>query len=69
MNNGGLVRILVADDHGVVRLGLRQLLAAQPGWDICADAATGEEAVTLAKQFEPTGLQVSFGAYQNVIWL
>lgn len=47
------MRILVADDHEIVRLGLRQLLAAQPGWDICAEAATGEEAVMLAKQFVP----------------
>jgi DNA-binding NarL/FixJ family response regulator len=47
------MRILVADDHDIVRWGLRQLLTAQPGWGICAEAATGGEAVTLAKQFEP----------------
>jgi DNA-binding NarL/FixJ family response regulator len=47
------MRILVADDHDIVRWGLRQLLTAQPGWGICAEAATGHEAVTLAKQFEP----------------
>jgi DNA-binding NarL/FixJ family response regulator len=47
------MRILVADDHDIVRWGLRQLLTAQPGWRICAEAATGDEAVTLAKQFEP----------------
>jgi DNA-binding NarL/FixJ family response regulator len=47
------MRILVADDHDIVRWGLRQLLTAQPGWGICAEAATGDEAVTLAKQFEP----------------
>jgi DNA-binding NarL/FixJ family response regulator len=52
-NHGGLMRILVADNHEIVRLGLRQSLTPQPGWVICAEAATREEAVTLAKQFKP----------------
>ena len=47
------MRILLADDHDIVRLGLRQLLTAHPGWEICAEAATGNDAVTLAKRFEP----------------
>jgi hypothetical protein len=41
------MRILIADDHDIVRLGLKQLLVAQPGWEVCAEATTGEEAVTL----------------------
>jgi DNA-binding NarL/FixJ family response regulator len=55
------MRILVADDHEIVRLGLRQLLTAEPGWDICAEAATGEEAVMLAKQFEPQVVVMDVG--------
>jgi DNA-binding NarL/FixJ family response regulator len=55
------VRILVADDHDIVRWGLRQLLTAQPGWEICAEAATGEEAVTLAKRFEPHVVVIDVG--------
>jgi DNA-binding NarL/FixJ family response regulator len=47
------VRILVADDHDVVRKGLRSLLEAQPGWEICAEAANGREAVAKAKQLRP----------------
>jgi DNA-binding NarL/FixJ family response regulator len=47
------MRILIADDHEMVRLGLRHLLAERPGWEICAEAKTGREAVTLARQFEP----------------
>ena len=47
------VRILVADDHEVVRHGLRRLLEAQPGWEICGEAATGREAVEKAKQLKP----------------
>jgi len=42
------VRILVADDHEVMRLGLRNLLESVAGWSVYADAATGNEAVELA---------------------
>jgi chemotaxis response regulator CheB len=48
-----MVRILLADDHDVVRLGLRQLVEEQPGWEICAEATTGRQAVQLAKQHKP----------------
>jgi DNA-binding NarL/FixJ family response regulator len=37
------------------------LLAAQPGWEISAEAATGEEAVTLAKRFEPLVVVIDVG--------
>ena len=47
------MKILIADDHDIVRRGLRQLLTAQAGWEICAEARTGNEAVELAKRFEP----------------
>lgn len=42
------VRILVADDHEVMRLGLRNLLESVAGWSVYADASTGNEAVELA---------------------
>ena len=51
--NGVPVRILVADDHAVVRTGLRAILGQREDWEICAEAATGFEAVVLAKQFRP----------------
>jgi DNA-binding NarL/FixJ family response regulator len=47
------IRILVADDHEVVRQGLRRLLEARPGWEICGEAGTGREAVEKAKQLKP----------------
>ncbi len=47
------VRILVADDHEVVRRGLRALLEAQPGWQVCAEAADGRETVEKAKELKP----------------
>ena len=47
------MRILVADDHAVVRSGLKAILGKMPGWEICAEAATGSEAVALARQSLP----------------
>jgi DNA-binding NarL/FixJ family response regulator len=49
----GTLRILVADDHAVVRRGVRALLESQPGWEVTAEATTGREAVELAKQLQP----------------
>jgi len=46
-------RILVADDHEVVRNGIRSLLEAQPGWTVVGEAATGREALEKAKQLKP----------------
>jgi len=47
------LRILVADDHDIIRRGLKQLLTAKPGWEVVAEAKNGREAVTLAEQFKP----------------
>jgi DNA-binding NarL/FixJ family response regulator len=47
------IRILVADDHAVVREGIRHVLAAQHGFDIAGEAASGQEAVKLAGECEP----------------
>ena len=50
---GRQVRILIADDHEVMRLGLRNLLESTPGWSVYASAATGNEAVELALLSSP----------------
>ena len=55
------MRILLADDHDIVRLGLRQLLTAHPGWEICAEAATGNEAVALSERFAPHVIVMDVG--------
>jgi DNA-binding NarL/FixJ family response regulator len=47
------LHILVADDHEVVRRGLCALLKSHQGWDVCAEASDGREAVEKAKQFKP----------------
>lgn len=48
-----MVRILIADDHEIIREGLRRVLVARPGWIVCGEAATGREAVTLATELAP----------------
>lgn len=48
-----MVRILLADDHDVVRRGLRVLLQEHAGWEICGEATTGREAVDLAREMQP----------------
>ena len=47
------IRIVLADDHTVVRKGLRLLLESQPGLTVIADAANGREAVALAEEHRP----------------
>ena len=48
-----MTRILVADDHDVVRSGLRAILDAQEGWVVVAEAANGQEAVERAIETKP----------------
>lgn len=48
-----LVRILIADDHSVVRAGLRALLERQGRFRVIAEAGTGEEAIARAQEFRP----------------
>ncbi|MDR7184709.1 DNA-binding NarL/FixJ family response regulator [Microbacterium trichothecenolyticum] len=47
------LRVLIADDHPIVRAGVRALFAGHPDIDVVGEAATGEEAVTLARHLAP----------------
>ena len=47
------LRILVADDHEMIRQGLRYVISEQPGWSICGEAANGRQAVHLAQKLQP----------------
>lgn len=49
----GKIRILLADDHGVVRQGLRFILERQPGMEVVGEAGTGREALKLAEELNP----------------
>jgi DNA-binding NarL/FixJ family response regulator len=46
-------RILLAEDHAVLRQGLRSLLEREPGWEVVAEAADGPSAVRLAAETSP----------------
>lgn len=56
-----MIRILVADDHGVVRKGLTQIVADSPGMEVTGEAATGQEALELvrSKRFDVVILDIS----------
>ncbi|MCU1261521.1 MAG: two component transcriptional regulator, LuxR family [Bryobacterales bacterium] len=47
------VRVLVADDHGIVRRGLRSTIESEPGFQVIAEAANGRETVALVQQLKP----------------
>lgn len=53
MPNLNSLRILIADDHEVVRRGLRSLLSSRRDWVVCGEARTGREAIALAAQHRP----------------
>lgn len=55
------LRILVADDHEVVRRGLCSLLKSHPGWEVCAEASDGREAVEKVKQMKPDVIILDIG--------
>jgi two-component system, NarL family, response regulator len=48
-----VIRILIVDDHIVVRLGLRTLIQSQPDMDVAADVGTGSEALDLFAEAKP----------------
>jgi DNA-binding NarL/FixJ family response regulator len=47
------LRILVADDHDLMRRGIRTLLESRPGWQVCGEAQTGREAIAKAEELRP----------------
>jgi DNA-binding NarL/FixJ family response regulator len=55
------LRILIADDHEVVRRGLSALLQAQEGWEVCGEASDGREAVEKAKLLKPDFVILDIG--------
>ena len=54
-------RILLVDDHEVVRKGVRSIFEIRPDWDICGEAADGREAVEEAKRLKPDLVVMDIG--------
>ena len=55
------MRVLLADDHGIVRRGLKSLLETEPGLDVVAEAADGLEALRLCEEHTPDMLILDVG--------
>jgi DNA-binding NarL/FixJ family response regulator len=54
-------RILIADDHEVVRRGIRVVLGSHPGWEVTGEAKDGREAVEQAKDLKPDLVLLDIG--------
>ena len=55
------LRILLADDHEIVRRGLVSLLKSHAGWEVCAEAQDGRQAVQKAKELRPEVVILDIG--------
>ena len=47
------IRVVIADDHKILRAGVSQLLASEPDFEVVGEAGEGAEAVALVRQLEP----------------
>jgi DNA-binding NarL/FixJ family response regulator len=56
-----MLRILIADDHEVARRGICSLLESHPGWQVCAEAKDGRDAVELATSTKPDLVLLDIG--------
>jgi DNA-binding NarL/FixJ family response regulator len=54
-------RILIADDHEIVRHGLRAILEARHGWEVCGEATDGWQAVKLTAELKPDVVAMDIG--------
>jgi DNA-binding NarL/FixJ family response regulator len=53
VSEGEPIRVLVADDHAIVRTGIRHVLESEPGFVVVGEASTGAEALELAARLQP----------------
>src|SRR4051794_12525008 len=55
------VRILIADDHELVRQGMRAILQSEPDWIVCGEATTGSQALARALELKPDLIVLDLG--------
>lgn len=62
------MRVFIADDHNVVRRGLQQIIADQPGWQLAAEASAADDVLPLlrAAPFDVLILDISFGGRSGI---
>jgi len=54
-------RILIADDHEIVRQGIRAIIESHPGWEVCAEAVDGKETVQKVEECNPDLVALDIG--------
>ncbi len=64
MRKDGMIRVIVVDDHMIVRDGLRSLLERQPDMEVVAEADNGREALTQAKKLSPDVIVMDIGMHE-----
>ena len=55
------LRIVIADDHDLMRRGVKTLIQSHPGWEVCGEAQTGREAILKAEELKPDVLILDIG--------
>ncbi len=48
-----MLRVLIADDHEIVRRGIRDIIEAHPGWEVCGEVANGQDVLAMAVAEHP----------------
>ena len=54
-------RILIADDHEIVRQGIRAIIESHPGWEVCAEAVDGQETLQRVEECNPDLIALDIG--------
>ncbi len=54
-------RILIADDHEIVRQGIRAIIESHPGWEVCAEAVDGQETLNKVRESNPDLVALDIG--------
>ena len=54
-------RILIADDHEIVRQGIRAIIESHPGWEVCAEATDGRETLQMVNECNPDLIALDIG--------